>query len=146
MTMSKKLKIIILVALIFLGLIVMPSKREEVAVNPVEEFAPEDADEVMSILHKACYDCHSYETHYPWYASVAPISFWLNKHIEHGREHLNFSIWHTYSIDERNEILEEFGETISEKKMPMLSYWIVHWEAKLSDEERKTLVDYFEKL
>ncbi len=146
MIMSKKLKIIILVALIFLGLIVMPSKREEVAVNPVEEFAPEDADEVMSILHKACYDCHSYETHYPWYASVAPISFWLNKHIEHGREHLNFSIWHTYSIDERNEILEEFGETISEKKMPMLSYWIVHWEAKLSDEERKTLVDYFEKL
>ncbi len=144
--MSKKLKIIILLILVLLGFISMPTDREEVAVNPVEEFAPEDADEVMSILHKACYDCHSYETHYPWYASVAPISLWLNKHIEHGREHLNFSIWHTYSVDERNEILEEFGETISEKKMPMLSYWIVHWEAKLSDEERKTLVDYFEKL
>ena len=52
--------------------------------------------EIENLLRNACYDCHSYETEYPWYAEVAPVSWWLDHHVEEGREHLNFSTWGKY--------------------------------------------------
>lgn len=53
---------------------------------------------VSAILKTSCYDCHSNETQYPWYSSVAPISWWLSEHIRHGRGELNFSEWGEYSL------------------------------------------------
>src|SRR5947208_15753610 len=49
--------------------------------------------EVVSVLRGACYDCHSYETQWPWYSHVAPISWWLVGHVNDGRKRLNFSDW-----------------------------------------------------
>ena len=119
------------------------AKREPVEVNPVADFQPENATDLMNILHKACYDCHSYETKYPWYAGIAPVSFFLNNHIEEGREHLNFSEWNTYPIKDQQHIAEEIVEVVKEKEMPMLSYWLVHWDAKLTDAERAVITSYF---
>src|ERR1700690_2763813 len=58
-------------------------------------FAGSDAPPppVAALLRAACYDCHSNETKWPWYASVAPVSWWLENHVADGREHLNFSEW-----------------------------------------------------
>ncbi len=99
--------------------------------------------EVAALLRVACYDCHSYQTQYPWYTNVAPLSWWIGHHIEEGREHLNFSVWGTYESGDQLELLHESAEEIEEGHMPIASYTWAHGAAKLSDYQRKTLQDWF---
>ena len=140
--MSKTRKILIPIILILGGIQFIPSKRQVVEVNATDAFETTNTD-VKSILDKACMDCHSNASEYPWYANIVPVSIFLDNHINEGREHLNFSEWNTYPLADRNEAIEEIVEVVEEKEMPMLTYWLVHWDAKLTDAERKTLVDYF---
>ncbi|MDH5399243.1 MAG: heme-binding domain-containing protein [Cyclobacteriaceae bacterium] len=102
--------------------------------------------EIQQTLKRACYDCHSFETKYPWYAYVAPVSFWVGHHIDEGREHLNFSVWSSYDAKKSDHKLEELAEEVEERKMPMTSYVIAHSEAKLSAEETERLVRWVEGL
>lgn len=101
---------------------------------------------IASTLKNACYDCHSYETQYPWYAGVAPVSWILANHIKEGREHLNFSIWGTYSAEDRPEILEEMAEVISEGEMPLAGYAAMHPEARLDEAQKSALIDWLATL
>lgn len=96
--------------------------------------------EVLSSLKKACYDCHSNETKWPWYSQIAPVSWWTANHVVEGREHLNFSTFAQLSPGDRAEALEEAGEAIQEGEMPMSSYLWMHPEAKLSGEEKQALL------
>ena len=98
----------------------------------VMENAPEN---VSSILHKACYDCHSNQTHYPWYSYVAPIAWLVADDTRMGREELNFSEWSTLSKRRKIKVLKEMAEETEKKKMPLPVYTIVHKDAILSDEE-----------
>lgn len=98
--------------------------------------------EVAAILVNACYDCHSYETKYPWYAEIAPISWWVGGHIEEGREHLNFSVWDSYDVDKQAHKVEECIEEIEEDKMPDPNYIKMHAEAKLSEENKQALLNF----
>lgn len=112
-----------------------------------EAIAMEVSDlEVKAILDKACMDCHSNETKYPWYSSITPVNFWIAGHIEHGREELNFSEWNSYPIEDQKHLAKEAAEIVEKKEMPMLFYWLIHWDAKLTDEERATLVAYFNSI
>lgn len=101
---------------------------------------------VVSILRTSCYDCHSHETKYPWYTSVAPINWWIRHHIDHGREHLNFSTWGEYSEKKKDHKLEEAVEMVGEGEMPLPSYLWVHRSADLTDSQRKMLSDWFASL
>ncbi len=109
-----------------------------VAANPSKE--------VATVLKTACYDCHSFESKYPWYSNIAPVSFFLKKHINEGREELNFSIWSTYSLKRKVHKLEEMKEMVSEGEMPLDSYLIMHSEAKLSDASKEKLLDWVDKM
>jgi hypothetical protein len=102
--------------------------------------------EVVQILDAACYDCHSNQTRYPWYSQIAPVSWWLANHINEGREHLNFSTYGNYSAGDQAEVLEESAEMIIKGKMPLKSYTWTHADARLSDAQRKLLVDWFNSL
>ena len=99
---------------------------------------------IGQLLKDACYDCHSHETKYPWYTNVMPFSKWIQGHIEHGREHLNFSTWGSYSDKKKDHKLEEGAEFVLETKMPLTSYLIPHPEARITKEQRKELADWFE--
>ncbi len=99
---------------------------------------------LAKLLKDACYDCHSHQTKYPWYTNVMPFSKWIKGHIDHGREKLNFSTWSDYSPNKRDHKLEECVEFVADKKMPLTSYNLAHPEARLSDAQRKELVDWFE--
>lgn len=101
---------------------------------------------VADMLHNACYDCHSYETVYPWYAEIAPFSWWIGHHIEEGREHVNFSVWSTYSSADQSEILEESAEEIQENKMPDPNYIKMHGNAELSDSDKQLLISFLQSL
>ncbi len=101
-------------------------------------------EEITSILKIACYDCHSHETHYPWYTNISPVNWWVKKHIRVGREKLNFSEWGAYAANKANHKLEECAEETREKHMPLTPYWIMHPKAKLSEAQRETLAKWFE--
>ena len=104
------------------------------------------SSEVEQILKQSCYDCHSFETKYPWYTNVAPVSWWIKDHINEGREELNFSEWATYSEKRKKHKLEEFVEMIEEDEMPLSSYTWGHPEASLSEEQKQTLIDWVKSI
>lgn len=104
------------------------------------------AGDVEILLKGICYDCHSYQSKYPWYSNFAPLSWWIDDHIEEGREHLNFSIWGNYSAEKKEHKAEECVEEVGEGEMPLTSYQIAHADARLTDEERKLLTDWFATL
>ena len=99
---------------------------------------------VKEILVKSCYDCHSNETVYPDYAYVAPISWSVKNHVNEGREHLNFSEWGTYNKELKKGMLENSAADLKQNRMPIAGYVAQHPEARLSEAEKKLLVDYFE--
>jgi len=95
--------------------------------------------QVGAIIKTSCYDCHSNNTNYPWFDKIKPVTFWVNEHIEEGKEHLNFSEWDTYSEDRKEHKLEEIIEEVEEKEMPLESYLLTHSEAKVSEDDFKIL-------
>ncbi len=108
--------------------------------NPVVESDVDAPAEVREILRGACYDCHSHETRWPWYAYVAPVSWLVADHVEHGRGDLNFSRWPKFDFDEQDDILEDIRKQIEKDRMPLRSYRILHPEARLSEEDRRRLL------
>ena len=99
--------------------------------------------DVAQLIHDACYDCHSHETEYPWYTNVAPLSWWIADHVKEGRKHLNFSVWGTYEQKKKAHKAEECAEEINKKEMPLTSFLPAHPEARLTDEQRTRLSDWF---
>lgn len=95
---------------------------------------------VQAILSKNCYDCHSNKTSYPWYSNVAPVSFWLDHHVEEGNEHFNLSNWANYSVKERDHKLDELIEEVEEGEMPLQSYTILH--GALNDNDKEALIHW----
>jgi len=102
--------------------------------------------EVNTILDKACNDCHSNNTVYPWYAEVQPVAWWLNNHIEEGKDELNFSEFGSYSPARRYHKLEEIKEMIDDNEMPLSSYTLIHTDAKLTDAETQALINWSESI
>ena len=108
---------------------------------PVEEELEVPAD-VAEVLHRSCYDCHSHETAWPWYAHVAPVKWLVRDHVADGRRNLNFTAWNRLPAEDRPHKLEEVAEEVEEEHMPLRSYLILHRDARLSDTERELLVDW----
>lgn len=105
---------------------------------PVEQDIAAPA-EVDAILRRACYDCHSHETVWPWYSRVAPASWLVVYDTRRGREELNFSTWNRLSGDERRHALEEMGEEVHSGSMPLPIYLPLHPEARLTGADRAAL-------
>lgn len=102
-------------------------------------------EEVATILKTACYDCHSYSTRYPWYTNIQPVAWWVKDHIDHGRDELNFSEFGSYTQRRADHKLEEAAEYILNEEMPLPSFTWAHAEARLTDEQREFLADWFEE-
>ncbi len=96
---------------------------------------------VKHILKKACYDCHSNQTTWPWYSNIAPLSWIIEKHVVEGRAWVNYSIWETYSKEEQDKKLKETFRAIY-VAMPPTDYIGLHPEADLTQEERKVVRDW----
>lgn len=108
---------------------------------PVESEMPAPA-EVRAILERACYDCHSNETKWPWYAYVAPVSWRVTDHVEHGREHLNFSTWDRYDARKQQRTVSEILEEVVSGEMPLEDYLPMHPEAVLTPDDIVVLRDW----
>lgn len=144
MTGTWKAALTLVVVLMLIQL--MPRSRSVAEVNPAEDFDPERSVSELALLRSVCYDCHSNETKYPWYANVQPIAKWLDHHVEEGRDELNFSIWHTYDAKRKRRKLEECIEVLENEEMPLTSFKLAHPEARLTDVERQLLINWFRSL
>ena len=133
----RKLAILTLsaLALVFLGIQLVPVERN----NPPVEAEVPASDEVRSILSRACYDCHSHETRWPWYSGIAPVSWLVAHDVHEGREKLNFSTWNRLSTMKQVEALHESWEEVEEGEMPPGFYLPPHPDARLSARERAAL-------
>jgi hypothetical protein len=94
----------------------------------------------------ACFGCHSNSVEYPAYASIAPISWTVQSHIDEGREELNFSTFTDYELKRQDHKLEECIEYIEKDEMPLGSYTLVHREAALTEAQKNTLIAYFKSV
>jgi cytochrome c551/c552 len=95
--------------------------------------------EVVSVLRRACYDCHSNETVWPWYSHVAPLSWVIAHDVNEGRAALNFSTWNQLSAEKQAEATKESWEEVAEGKMPTWYYVPLHPEARLSANDQSVL-------
>lgn len=109
----------------------VPVKREN---PPVTDEPKWDSPQTRAMAQRACYDCHSNETRWPWYASVAPVSWRVIEHVKDGRRKLNFS---TGNLKEAHEAAKE----VRTGKMPLWDYLLLHPEAKLSQAERQAFIN-----
>lgn len=136
----------LLLALIIIQF-VGPAKPVVSMDNPNDLLSTTDVSEDVSVMLKnACYDCHSMETKFPAYSKVAPVSWFINGHIKHGREELNFSDWNTFDKRTKIKLLKKIEEEVEEGKMPMASYTWLHSEAKLSDDQKKQLMTWADEM
>ncbi len=97
---------------------------------------------VRTTVKQSCYDCHSNETVYPWYANVAPVSWWIKGHINDARSAINFSEWEKYTNEEKARKLINSVAYIKPDQMPLSSYVSQHPEAKLTAKNKKILMDW----
>ena len=140
---------------IILGLLVLfvaaqfirPEKNLAAVESPtdIETKHPVPA-EVKALMKRACYDCHSNNTNYPWYTEIQPVGWWLASHVNDGKKHLNFSEFATYSVKRTVSKLEQISETVSQQAMPLPSYTWGHPEARLTPAEITLLTDWAETL
>lgn len=98
-----------------------------------------DSPATRALVERACFDCHSNETIWPWYSHIAPAS-WLVRHdVDEGRSKLNFSDWQFGARKAEN--LDKIGSEITEGEMPPIQFRLAHPEARLTDAEKRQLID-----
>lgn len=139
--MGKKLLLAALVILI--GIQFIRPEPNEGRSTPFDiKHAYSVPEPVARVLQVACNDCHSNKTQYPWYAKVQPVAWWLDGHIQEGKEHLNFSEFTRDRLAVQNHKFEEIIEMVEEGEMPLHSYTYLglHKEANLSEAEKELLI------
>ena len=137
---------ILLVALV--GIQFMPTDRNQSDLRPKTDFmvVNEVPKNIANIIKTSCYDCHSNDTDYPWYNKVQPVAWYLEDHVEHGKEELNFNEWDSYSVRRKNSKLKSIISQIEDDEMPLTSYTLIHRDARLTDSEKKIVLDWVSKL
>lgn len=97
---------------------------------------------VEQTLQVACYDCHSNNTRYPWYANFQPVNWWLNHHVDEGKEKFNFDEFLNYPPKRQLKKIKEVVEVIEKDEMPLDSYTLIHRDAILSESQKKEIVQW----
>lgn len=145
--MNLKRAVIVIAAVLFVGFIgiqfIRPDRSTQTFAATDDLFAtgavPPD---VAAIFERSCNDCHTNQTRYPWYSNVAPVSWWLVDHVQHGREHMNFNAWNTYDDRKKIRRLEDICAMVEAYTMPLPSYLLAHRDAVLTANDKTVLCEW----
>ena len=134
----------VVLAIAFLAIQVYRPARTNPPVDPSRtiQSVMEVPGPVNAILKRACNDCHTHDTHWPWYSNIAPVSWLLVKDVNEGREHMNFSNWAGYDRSDARHALEEICEETEKGEMPLKAYVLTHPRARLSKADLQTLCSW----
>ena len=140
--MLKKILLILLIPVIVIQFIHPKRNKSDAAqpnnlgnVHPIPE-------NVQSILAKACLDCHSNNTRYPWYCNFQPVDWWIGGHIKDARKQINFDEYNNRNLRYQFHKMEEIVEQVRDGKMPLNSYTWLHKDARLTEDEKNILVNW----
>ena len=135
----------VLVVAIVLVIQVIPVERNVSTVPPGQSFEKTEKvpANVAAILKVSCYDCHSNNTRYPWYSELQPGAYFMARHIKKGKEELNFDEFNNYSKRRKKAKIKSIISQIEKDEMPLKSYRMMHGNARLSADEKKELLDFF---
>jgi hypothetical protein len=146
--MKKILKIILIILVIGFIVIQFINRPDK---TTVAETTSEDITKhmdvpanVQSILKRSCYDCHSSHTVWPWYSSVAPVSWLVADDVVKGRKKMNFSEWAKIPDAKKEARINAICEEINADEMPLPNYLIIHTDAKLSQADKDILCKWVE--
>ncbi len=146
--MSKKSKVLIALLIIFILIqFIRPAKNEadKPSLNDISIKYNVPLN-VKNTLKASCYDCHSNNTVYPWYAELQPVGWWLSNHVNEGKRGLNFSEFSAYPIRKQYHKLEDIIDLVKKEEMPLKSYLIIHTYARLDDQQKLSLVNWSNSL
>ncbi|POY37542.1 cytochrome C [Solitalea longa] len=140
--MKKKILYGLLILLVVIQFI-RPTKNQsnDISANDISKHYAVPTD-VRESLKVACADCHSNNTVYPWYSKVQPVAWWLQHHVNEGKEHLNFSDFASYSPKKANHKLKELIESQEEGWMPLDSYLWIHKNAVLNPSQKEAIINW----
>ena len=138
--------VLIVFLVTFIGAQFVRPDRTNPASSPGASLLAKAPPDVAAILDRACRDCHSNETRWPWYTNISPTSWLVANHVQHGREHFNFSEWTSIDEDEQDQLLGGICSLTQRERMPMPSYLLIHRDARLSPADVKTLCAWTEKM
>ena len=107
---------------------------------PQTKEPPWDSPETRELIHRACFDCHSNATTFPWYSNVAPVSWLLQRDVNGGRSHLNFTEW-----DRPQKHAKDVAQQVKQGDMPPWFYLPMHPAARLTAAQKQMVIDGAEK-
>lgn len=138
--MFKKILIVLLIVLVIIQFIhPKKNKSESAQLNYIGNTFNVPPD-VKIILAKACNDCHSNNTKYPWYSKFQPFHWWHNDHVTSGKRAINFDEYTNRSLRYQYHKMEETIEMIEDGKMPLKSYKWMHKDARLTGEQKNKVI------
>jgi mono/diheme cytochrome c family protein len=135
--MRKKIIVWVVIAIVLLGLLIQFVPLPGRGNNPAVVAEPKwDSPQTRALVKRACFDCHSNETIWPWYSYVAPVSWLVYRDTMEGRSRLNFSEWNRPQLG-----AAEIANMVQEGEMPPFQYLPMHPSAQLTSAEKQQLVN-----
>jgi hypothetical protein len=134
--MKRSSQVLLAVVITFVAIQFYPVERK----NPPVRFEVDAPPMVLEVLRNACYDCHSSETHWPWYGYVAPVAWLIAHDVKEARAQFSFSDWS--SVENEAHVLEEIWDEVEGGGMPPAMYALMHGNARLSDEQKRLIRDW----
>jgi len=129
-----------------IGIQAVRPDRSNPPVDPAHSLLPKVTPDVRAIITRACVDCHSNETTWPFYSQIAPMSWLLASHVHQGRDRFNYSEWTTYDTDEQDKLLGGMCTLTRKGRMPLPSYLLIHRDATLSKDDVAAICAWSEKM
>ncbi len=145
--MKRSIKILLVVIILFIAIQFIPRDYNNsilIGVNDITKLYPVPGN-VQAIFKNSCYDCHSNNTNYPFYARIQPIRFMMDGHVKQGKEELNFNEFGTYSKRKQSHKLRAIANSMTEGTMPLSSYLFIHRKAGLTAMERTVIIAWVRK-
>lgn len=127
--------ILFLVGVLLVGIQLIPVERD----NPPERAPIAGPPDVVQVLERSCFDCHSNRTRWPWYSRVAPVSWLVAGDVHEGRSRLNFSNWEFYDSKMKEDLQRKIWKETETGEMPLGIYLFLHGDARLDPQDKDTL-------
>ncbi len=145
----KIVKIIAVILLVgFVGIQFISTDRNESNGTPETDFmlVNKVPNGIKKKLQVSCYDCHSNNTHYPWYSKIQPGAWFMKNHIKNGKKELNFNEWDSLSNRRKKSKLKSLISQIKDNEMPLGSYTLIHRNAIFSEAEKQEIIQWITQL
>jgi Haem-binding domain len=130
----------------FIGMQFVRADRTNPPASAAASLTARTPAHITALLDRSCRDCHSNETHWPWYTNISPSSWLVANHVHQGREHFNYSEWTSYDSDDQDKFLGAMCDLAKRERMPLPSYLLIHRSSKLSPEDVTSLCAWSNKM